>query len=71
MKLEVGLLNVLTVADSSYALRILRWVGMRHPADGVRQVEMSKSSVLSGILQAQQRFDLPFLNNLKESYGHS
>ena len=28
MKLEVGLLNVLTVADSSYALRILSWLGI-------------------------------------------
>jgi hypothetical protein len=28
MKLEVGLLNVPTVADSSYALRILRWLGI-------------------------------------------
>jgi hypothetical protein len=28
MKLEVDLLSVPTVADSSYALRILRWLGM-------------------------------------------
>ncbi len=39
MKLEVGRLNVPTVADSSYALRILRWLGIfttKHDSEIVR-----------------------------------
>jgi hypothetical protein len=36
MKLEVGLLNVLTVADSDGSHMVPNWVGMRHPAYGKR-----------------------------------
>jgi hypothetical protein len=37
MKLEVGLLNVVTVADSAENLANPSLVGMRYPADGARE----------------------------------
>ena len=47
MKLGLGLLNVLTVADSWENARNPVWVGMLHPAYGVQLAGIWESSVLS------------------------